>query len=183
MTAAQCSGFRLQGVDAQSAAAFDYLCRVIDVKWSQIDAMTLFKLRYTISTEAGFQYYNTIFDGEHAAEAAAAFSLATRCHKNFGHLYEADPQLAGRLAQHAALVNAAKGGMYRGQLVCLRSTLCDPRLGVDDGGCCLACQLIRTDTGYQRRLSRRVSSDRDTGTSASTAKRTLKCCMFMLSAL
>ena len=145
----RCTGCRLLQPDGPTAAAFEQLCRVVDTKFQEIDASILFALRSAVSTEDGLRAFNAIFDGNTATEAAEAFSRAFQSHRKFGIIFEADRALAVHLAQHAASVHAANGGFYEGRLDCLRSTLCNANLGLDQNGCCPACALIPLQPAFR----------------------------------
>ena len=102
------------------SASFQQLCRVVDTRFSNIDAQTLFNLRRALSTHSAVRAFDAIFEGDRAALAVEAFSTAMRNYEDFASLFDCSGDEASpspRLQTHRRnwTDRARRGTQRRGQ--------------------------------------------------------------------
>jgi len=51
-----------------------------------------------------------------------------------------------------------RGGLYEGNVECLRATICDPQLGFTQQGTCLGCAAVQSDAAFLKRLRTRKAA-------------------------
>ena len=125
--------------DAKAAAIYD-ICRVVDTRFASITADYLLQL-HDAAAAVGRSWSAVEFVSQIDQVAGEAL-LSAAAHKDIGSLFLADHQLALVLTAGAQRLQSLYGGLYVGELDHVRSTLCNPNLGLRDG-CCVACALIR----------------------------------------
>ena len=159
-----CLGLRQCAVRPATVPGFQRMCRVVDTPFSAVSASILFELRAHAREPVALAAFHQVCapGGPGTAELFdRAVSLrksdGPRC-RSFHEVFVADRPLAVALDQAAQRVQAALGGLYVGKLDCLRSTLCNPALGLNPSGCCAACCAIRTEDGFNQRLRRSAHS-------------------------
>ena len=172
-----CLGLREQAVRAETAAGFRHMCRVVDTPFSLISADILFELRAQARDAAAVAaFHEACAPG--GPDTAALFDRAVgpqgngSRYRDIGEVLAADRPLAQALHEAAEGVHLAMGGLYEGKLDCLRSTLCNPALGLDSSGCCAACGAVRNDRQFTQRL-RMIGKTGGSVTHAKTNKRVL----------
>ena len=159
-----CPGLCQCAVRPDAVPGFQKMCRVVDTPFSTVSASILFELRAHAGEPVALAAFHQVCapGGPGTAELFdQAVSLqksdGSRC-RSFHEVSVADRPLAVALDQAAQRVQAALGGLYVGKLDCLRSTLCNPALGLSSSGCCAACCAIQTETSFTRRLRRSAHS-------------------------
>ena len=132
--ALDCKGLRPSDVRARETAGFLHMCRVIDSGFSRVSAEILLDLRARARDVVAVQTFEAIC-ARGGPNVASLFDQALRLRSSGHRVYLcdvliADRPLAAALVAAADRVNAASGGLYMGKVDCLRSTLCNPALGL-----------------------------------------------------
>lgn len=157
-SAKACSGLTAASLPDASEPSFQKLCRAVGGKWGVVSADTLFRLRRGMNEEDQLASlaFNQLFSAVDVPEVAELITSAASKHNSFGSLAAADKTAASVIHRAAQAINAQSGGLYAGNMECLRATICDPRFGLNLQGTCLGCSALLSDASFLQRLRRKA---------------------------
>ena len=152
-----CIGLRSDAVSFDACETFQVLCRVVDSTFSHVSAEVLFELRAAAPDARAVRAFDSLVGPEAARLFEQGVGLQVgqvggAQYDDFADLAIADITLAKALVAETKKIDSRLGGLYQGRLDHLRSTLCNPALGVNASGCCAACCAIRKDRSFVKRL-------------------------------